>query len=172
MVVTVLGLGNILCGDEGLGVRLAERLYADYDFTPHINLVDGGTQGLPLLQYVESASKLLLLDAVDFGLAPGELLVHHGEMPAYITAKKLSAHQSSFAEVLAMAQFRGNYPEQVVLVGMQPVSLAYGEGLSPTAREALPKLLAHSVEVLRQFGVTTSPASEQRRLNASCLEEA
>lgn len=69
--VIVMGLGNLLWADEGFGIRLAERLYAHYHWPESVEIVDGGTQGLNLLGYVEQASHLLLLDAIDYGLEPG-----------------------------------------------------------------------------------------------------
>lgn len=66
--VVVMGLGNLLWADEGFGVRVAERLYAHYHWPDEVEIVDGGTQGLNLLGYVESASHLLILDAIDYGL--------------------------------------------------------------------------------------------------------
>lgn len=71
--VVVMGLGNLLWADEGFGVRVAERLYAHYHWPEYVEIVDGGTQGLNLLGYVESASHLLILDAIDYGLEPGTL---------------------------------------------------------------------------------------------------
>lgn len=68
--VVVMGLGNLLWADEGFGVRVAERLYAHYHWPEEVEIVDGGTQGLNLLGYVESASHLLILDAIDYGLEP------------------------------------------------------------------------------------------------------
>ena len=67
--VIVMGLGNLLWADEGFGIRLAERLYAHYHWPESVEIVDGGTQGLNLLGYVEQASHLLLLDAIDYGLS-------------------------------------------------------------------------------------------------------
>lgn len=167
-----MGLGNILCGDEGLGVRLAERLFTAYDFPPEVYIVDGGTQGMPLLTFVEQADRLIILDAVDFGLKPGTKVVHDGEMPAYLTAKKLYAHQSSFAEVLGMAQFRGKYPKSVDLIGMQPVDLSYGADLSPEARAALPELETACLGVLQKYGIHATQAVGQKNLNAPCLHHA
>ena len=69
----ILGLGNLLYGDEGFGVRLAQHMYAHWDFPPDVSVVDGGTQGQTLLTFVEQADNLLVLDAVDFGLEQGEL---------------------------------------------------------------------------------------------------
>ena len=103
--VVVMGLGNLLWADEGFGVRVAERLYAHYHWPDEVEIVDGGTQGLNLLGYVESASHLLILDAIDYGLEPGTLRTYAGErIPAYLSAKKMSLHQNSFSEVLALAQ--------------------------------------------------------------------
>lgn len=169
MTTIVMGLGNILCADEGLGVRLAERLYAHWDFGPDVEIIDGGTQGLPLLQHVERADKLLILDVVDFGRKPGELIVHRGTMPAYLTAKKMSAHQASFAEVLGMAQFRGYYPKEIALVGMQPMTIAYGEPLSDRALQALPELETMTLDVLRDMGYEARPQLMPLTLNAVTL---
>ena len=89
--VVVMGLGNLLWADEGFGVRVAERLYAHYHWPEDVEIVDGGTQGLNLLGYVESASHLLILDAIDYGLEPGTLRTYAGErIPAYLSAKKMS----------------------------------------------------------------------------------
>lgn len=116
--VVVMGLGNLLWADEGFGIRVAERLYARYHWPEEVDIVDGGTQGLNLLGYVEQASHLLLLDAIDYGLAPGSLRTYAGEkIPAYLSAKKMSLHQNSFSEVLALADIRGQLPaaEQAAL---------------------------------------------------------
>ncbi|GHK20517.1 hypothetical protein ECZU03_43060 [Escherichia coli] len=134
--VVVMGLGNLLWADEGFGVRVAERLYAHYHWPDEVEIVDGGTQGLNLLGYVESASHLLILDAIDYGLEPGTLRTYAGErIPAYLSAKKMSLHQNSFSEVLALADIRGHLPAHIALVGLQPAMLDdYGGSLSELAR--------------------------------------
>ena len=71
--ITVLGIGNLLWADEGFGVRCIEALQQRYEFAPHVQLIDGGTQGLYLIQHVQQAGKLLIFDAIDYGLAPGTL---------------------------------------------------------------------------------------------------
>lgn len=138
--VVVMGLGNLLWADEGFGVRVAGRLYAHYHWPEDVEIVDGGTQGLNLLGYVESASHLLILDAIDYGLEPGTLRTYAGErIPAYLSAKKMSLHQNSFSEVLALADIRGHLPAHIALVGLQPAMLDdYGGSLSELAREQLP----------------------------------
>lgn len=163
--ILVLGLGNILYADEGLGVRVAERLVAEHRFPDHVSVVDGGTQGLHLLGLVEEASRLLILDAVDFKLAPGSLVRRQdGHIPAYLSAQKASVHQNSFSEVLALATLRGCVPNEIVLLGMQPVELGLGCPLSLAAREALTPLCTDALDVLAGWGVTPLQPDEKPRL--------
>ena len=114
--IVVLGLGNILYGDEGFGVRVAERLFSRYAFPDNVEIVDAGTQGHPLLAFVERATRLLLLDAVDFGLQPGTIVEKDSTgIPAYLSAHKMSLHQNSFSEVLALAELKDCLPEEIRL---------------------------------------------------------
>lgn len=104
--VIVMGLGNLLWADEGFGIRVAERLYAHYHWPEYVEIVDGGTQGLNLLGYVEQASHLLLLDAIDYGLAPGTLQTYAGEkVPSYLSAKK---NESASEQLLRSAGAGGH----------------------------------------------------------------
>ena len=162
--VVVMGLGNLLWADEGFGVRVAERLYAHYHWPENVEIVDGGTQGLNLLGYVESASHLLILDAIDYGLEPGTLRTYAGErIPAYLSAKKMSLHQNSFSEVLALADIRGHLPEQIALVGLQPAML------DELAREQLPAAEQLALAQLAEWGIVPHLAEESRCLNYDCL---
>lgn len=77
--IIVLGIGNVLWADEGFGVRCAEILQQRYEFASNVQLIDGGTQGLYLIQHVQCADYLLIFDAIDYGLAPGEMKVVEGE---------------------------------------------------------------------------------------------
>ena len=105
--IVVLGIGNVLWADEGFGVRCVEALQARWDFAPHVQLVDGGTQGLYLLPLVQDAARLLIFDAVDYGLAPGTLkVVENEDVPRFLGAKKMSLHQTGFQEVLMLATLR------------------------------------------------------------------
>lgn len=131
--IVVLGLGNILYGDEGFGVRAAERLHSRHVFPDAVDIVDAGTLGHALLPFVERADKLLLLDAVDLDLVPGSLAVRD-DIPAWLGGSgKVSPHQSSFSEVLALAELQDCLPRQIRLIGLQPVTLEYGASLSQTA---------------------------------------
>ncbi len=157
--IVVLGIGNLLWADEGFGVRCVEALQARYDFAAHVRLVDGGTQGLYLVPQVHAAKRLLIFDAVDYGLAPGTLkVVEDDEVPRFLGAKKMSLHQTGFQEVLMLAQLSGSYPEHVLLIGCQPEELAdYGGSLRPSVRQALEPALALAVRRLDDWGAEPRP---------------
>ena len=157
--VVVLGIGNVLWADEGFGVRCVEALQQQWGFAPHVDLVDGGTQGLYLIQHVQRASHLLIFDAIDYGLEPGTLkLVENDEVPRFLGAKKMSLHQTGFQEVLALAQLTEQYPAQVLLVGCQPEELEdYGGSLRPVVKAAMDDALALAVQRLREWGAQPVP---------------
>lgn len=157
--ICVLGIGNVLWADEGFGVRCIETLQQRHQFAPHVSLVDGGTQGLYLIQHVQEASHLLIFDAIDYGLAPGTLkLVENEDVPRFMGAKKMSLHQTGFQEVLSLAMLTGKYPRQVLLVGCQPEELDdYGGSLRPRIKLALEDALAHGLATLREWGARPEP---------------
>ena len=170
--INILGLGNLLWADEGFGVRAVEALFARYALPPQVEVVDGGTQGLLLLPWVEEADSLILLDAIDFGLAPGTLHVCRDDaVPAYLTAKKMSLHQTGFSEVLALAALKGNLPRRIVLIGVQPVQLEdYGGSLTPAVRAQLAPAVAAAAAELTAWGVTLLPREDGVGLNHASLQ--
>ena len=163
--IIIMGLGNVLYGDEGLGVHAAGHLCRCWQFPEHVEVVDGGTQGHTLLSIVERAECLLILDAVDFGLPPGQIVIREGQdIPMYLTSQKVSPHQNSFSEVLALAELRGALPKKLVLVGMQPVSMKMGAPLSELVEQRLETLALTGLAQLRRWGVEACPAQEGRSL--------
>ena len=152
--ICVMGIGNVLWADEGFGVRCIEALQQRYEFAPHVSLIDGGTQGLYLIQHVQEATRLLIFDAVDYGQAPGTLkLVENDDVPRFMGAKKMSLHQTGFQEVLSLALLTEKYPESVMLIGCQPEYLEdYGGSLRPRVKLALEDALAHGLATLREWG--------------------
>ena len=173
--IVVLGIGNVLWADEGFGVRCIEALQREWTFAPHVELIDGGTQGLYLLPNVQSATRLLIFDAIDYGLEPGTLkLVEDDEVPKFMGAKKMSLHQTGFQEVLSLAQLTGHYPQQVLLIGCQPEELEdYGGSLRPIVRQALEAALAHGIEILGAWGAQplrrAQPLPEDATLTGAML---
>jgi hydrogenase maturation protease len=154
--ILVLGIGNLLWADEGFGVRCAELLAERYRVPPEVRVLDGGTQGLYLLPYVQEARRLVVFDAVDYGLAPGMLrLVEDGEVPRFMGAKKMSLHQTGFQEVIAAAELTGRCPREMLLVGVQPVELDdFGGSLRPLVRARVPVAVEIAALRLRRWGVT------------------
>ena len=167
----ILGLGNLLYADEGIGVRAAEALFTDYTFPDHVEVVDGGTQGIALLDFVDRAERLVILDAVDFGLEPGAMVRKtDAEVPRYLTAQKTSVHQNSLSEVLALSTLRDTFPEALVLIGMQPVDLTMGRSLSEQGRTVgLPEMVRLTLDTLDRWGIHPTPASETRNFNDPSL---
>lgn len=151
----VLGIGNLLWADEGFGVRAVETLNARYVFPDSVRLMDGGTQGIFLLPWVRSVSRLLIFDAIDFGLRPASLRVIAGDaVPRYMGAKKVSMHQAGFQEVLASAQLAGELPDELVLVGVQPKLLDdYGGSLTAEVRAQVDAAVDAGIGVLRDWGI-------------------
>jgi hydrogenase maturation protease len=145
----VLGLGNLLLGDEGFGIHAIQYLQARVGKQFPVEWVDGGVLGLNLLPLVEACSHLLVLDAVDAGKPGGSLVeLVQDEIPQY-NGMKLSEHQVGFQEVLGVAKFRGGYPTQLHLIGVQSVDLSTGIELSPAVAAALPAVYQR-VKVLLQ----------------------
>jgi len=153
--VLVLGIGNLLWADEGFGVRAVERMHLDYEFDDNVSLVDGGTQGLYLVQDVRAAEVLVVFDAVDYGLPPGTMkLVEDAEVPQFLGAKKMSLHQTGFQEVIATAGMFGELPEHMLLVGVQPVELEdYGGSLREPVKRQIGPAIDAALAYLARFGI-------------------
>jgi hydrogenase maturation protease len=158
--ILVLGIGNLLWADEGFGVRAAETLAERWTLPDRVTVLDGCTQGLYLLPFLEDADALIVFDAVDYGLAPGTMkIVRDDKVPAFLGAKKMSLHQTGFQEVIATAMLVGRCPERLLLIGVQPVELEdYGGGLRPqTAAQIAPAVEIALRELREVFGVTATP---------------
>lgn len=153
--ILILGIGNILWADEGFGVRVVQSLEQSYEFPSTVSLLDGGTQGLALIPYVQASDTLIIIDAVDFQLQPGTLVeLRDAEVPAYLGAKKMSLHQISFQEVLALYQLLGNCPDRLLLIGVQPKILEdYGGSLSPTVKNQMQPAMDRVIAYLAALGI-------------------
>ncbi|MCL4562122.1 MAG: HyaD/HybD family hydrogenase maturation endopeptidase [Chloroflexi bacterium] len=149
----VLGLGNILNRDEGVGVQALKVLDAQLGPQQELELIDGGVLGLNLLSLVEECSHLLILDAVNAGKPAGTVIeLARDEIPLY-SGIKLSEHQVSFQEVLGLANFRGRMPAHLYLIGVQPQDLSIGLELSQSVSRVLPEVVARSCAMLERWGL-------------------
>ena len=156
--VLVLGIGNLLWADEGFGVRCVEALHQRFEFPAHVQLVDGGTQGMYLLDFVCSSPRVLVFDAIDFKLAPGTLRVFRdAEVPVWADTK-MSLHQATFQELLSLARLRDRFPEKITLVGVQPAELDdLGGSLSALVKPRVDEAVALAVAELAAWGVHVAP---------------
>jgi hydrogenase maturation protease len=138
--ITVLGIGNTLFSDEGVGIHLLPILVEEFKADENIEIIEGLTDGMRLLGPVEDAENLIIIDAINAGREPGTIISLKGEeIPAYFGIK-MSIHQLGFQEVLLAAKMRERYPKQIAMIGMQPASLELGIELTDTNRAKLPDL--------------------------------
>jgi hydrogenase maturation protease len=149
---TVIGLGNPLMGDDGLGILAAQRLREEWILPPGIAVLDGGTWGMNLLPVIDDADELLLIDAIDQNMPPGtQIVLGRDEIPRAL-ALKLSPHQIDLAEVLALAQLRGTLPERMTAIGLQPERVELGAPLSPSVERHIDQLVANAAYQLQLWG--------------------
>ena len=152
----VLGLGNTLNRDEGLGVhavKLLEARLRPSEASDELEFLDGGVLGLNLLPLVEEASHLLVLDAIDGRKEPGVVIeMRREEIPLY-SGIKLSDHQVTFQEVLGLASFRGRLPGHLHLIGIQPADLSIGVELSSIVSGRMPEVLKRAEALLQEWGL-------------------
>lgn len=153
--ILILGIGNVLWADEGFGVRAVEHLHRHWELPDNVRVVDGGTQGIYLLEHVQCTSILVILDAIDYGLEAGTLkCIEDDAVPNYLGAKKVSLHQTGFQEVLATAAMLESCPERLFLVGVQPREIEdYGGSLTPVVKAQIEPAIEAAFDWLRQFDV-------------------
>ncbi|HEY7684285.1 MAG TPA: HyaD/HybD family hydrogenase maturation endopeptidase [Gemmatimonadales bacterium] len=148
----VLGLGNPLMGDDGLGLAVLARLREEWDWPPEVELVDGGTWGMNLLPLIEDAGALLLLDAIRTGARAGEpVRLERDRLPRYL-AHKLSPHQIDLKEVLALAELRGTLPALTVAIGAEPGEVTLSTTLTPELARTVGIVARAAVDQLAAWG--------------------
>jgi hydrogenase maturation protease len=153
----VLGLGNVLLEDDGLGGAAVSLLLDRFDVPQGVQVLDGGTLGLSLLPHLETADTVILVDAVRADAAPGTLVRLDGDEVAPAVATRLSPHQVGVADLLDGARWLGRYPTRVILLGLVPASIELGVGLSPTVHASLEELVDAVVREARGLGFVLEP---------------
>jgi hydrogenase maturation protease len=138
--ITILGIGNTLFSDEGVGIHLLPILEKELQDLKNVEIIEGLTDGMRLLGPVEDAENLIIIDAINAGKEGGTIIRLEGdEIPAYFGIK-MSIHQLGFQEVLLAAKMRDRYPKHIMMFGMQPTSLELGIELTETNRGRLDEL--------------------------------
>jgi hydrogenase maturation protease len=148
--VAVLGLGNLVHADDGVGVHAIDLLQRDPRVPPGVVLLDGGTQGLSLLPHISGFPRLLVVDAVDAGEPPGALLCFKGKALDGLPGKA-SVHQLGFADLMVAMHLLGDSPEEIVVLGVQPLSTEWVADLTPPVRDALGPLVDAVIEQLQAW---------------------
>lgn len=151
--VVILGIGNTILSDEGVGVHAALALEARYALPAGVEVIDGGTAGMELLDALADVDLLLVLDAIKARRSPGSVVCLRGsEVPVFFRSK-LSPHQVSICDVLASLEFAGHAPRDLVLIGVEPESLELGLEMTPTVAASVPAMLALALTELAARGL-------------------
>lgn len=155
--VVVLGIGNTILCDEGVGVHAALALRERHALPDGVEVIDGGTAGMELLDALAGIDLLVVLDAVKARRSPGTLVRLVGaEVPVFFRSK-LSPHQVSICDVLASLEFAGHAPADLVLIGAEPLRLDLGLELTPELAAVVPAMVDAAVEELARRGVRLEP---------------
>ncbi len=154
--ITVLGIGNIILSDEGFGVRVVEYLQKNYTFPDNVALIDGGTLGVELTQFITGTKRLLIIDSIDGGKTAGTLFHFEGEEIRAHFSEKLSAHEVGIQDVLTMLEVTGKPVPEVIVIGAQPYSLEAGVDLTPQMKALLPTIADEAIKILNRWNISPS----------------
>ena len=165
--IAVIGLGNVLLGDDGFGPSVVELLRAGWQFPASVALIDAGTPGLDLVNYLDGREVVVLVDTVAATGAPGELRLYRGEELRGMPMKpRVSPHDPAVQEALWIAEFGGSGPRQVDLIGVIPAATDLGTGLSAPVREAACAAAVLVVQELTKHGAAPAPLRQPRSPDA------
>jgi hydrogenase maturation protease len=137
--VLVLGLGNTLLADDGVGVHVVRRLAADAALPAWVRAVDGGTMGFRLTSILSKAGSVLIIDAANIGLEPGAIrLLDTKTLDAHVAnGNRTSAHEAGLADLLSLARLGNFGPRHLAVLAIQPQMIAWGERLSDPVENAV-----------------------------------
>lgn len=158
--VLVIGMGNVLMQDEGIGVRAAELLEHRYRIPDGVDIVDGGTTGMELFEPMRNCDCLVVADAVNANAPPCSLVrIANEEIRAFFQTK-LSNHQLGLSDLLALLTLKGEAPEHIAIIGMVPHSLENKLGLTPEATAGLDGMVDMLVAELAKLGIELQERDE------------
>ena len=149
----VLGIGNVFLADEAIGVRLVEALEQRFNIPPELDVMDGGTSGMEMLQDMANRDHIIVLDAVASKKhAPGSIVILRDEQVPVMFTTKISPHQLGLSDVLSALTMTDEFPKKLTLVGVVPESLAFNQPLSATVQKAFDAALDQVVMLLKEDG--------------------
>ncbi len=156
MKIVVIGVGNVLMGDDGFGVRVVEELRK---INLPAEIYDCATLGLQILDYIEGKELCIIVDVVKMGGKPGELYVFDWDDVEFETSNPISLHDIGLVEALKFCSFAYRLPK-IKVVGVEPQKIEFGIGLSKPVESAIPKAIKTVKEIVKQAMMTT-PASDE-----------
>lgn len=158
----IIGIGNVLQKDDGIGVKILKHIEATYTFPKHVELIDGGTTGAALQTSVEGKQWLLIIDALAVPGSPGEVQMISGcdviGKPADV---KLSPHQMSFFDLIQFMAFNGTGVDEFSILGIIPGDTGIGTEMTPSVEGSLNKATETLIKWLNNKGITTKPAPKK-----------
>lgn len=164
--IAVIGLGNVLFGDDGFGPFVVALLHSRWEFPASVTLVDAGTPGLDLVTYLQGREAVILVDAVGATGPPGELRLYRDQNLTDMPSKpRVSPHDPAVRETLLMAEFAGDGPRHVLLIGAIPDAVEQGVGLSGPMRAAASAAAGMVVQELGHLGATPTARPEPLSLD-------
>lgn len=152
-MTSVLGLGNVLMGDDGLGPAVARAFEAEYLVEPAIEIVDLGTPGLDLLPWLIDADRIILVDTVKSDRPPGTVIVYDkADIMRHAPMQRVGPHDPGVKDALFALEFAGRAPREVTLIGVVPQTTAMAVDLSSAVQSAVPAAIAEIVRALERAG--------------------
>lgn len=155
--VLVLGIGNLVMGDDAVGVMVAHRLQQGFRFADNVEIMDGGTLGLDLLPKLENITNLIMVDAVETGKKAGTCVRLCGQELPIALQTKVSPHQMGLKDLLAVSELMGHSPKEMVLIGVQPGSIEMEIGLTAEVEAQLETLVSNVLTELANWGIEATP---------------
>ena len=152
MRAVVLGIGNTILTDEAAGVRVVEALEQAYKVPDNVLLIDGGTSGMEMIEDLSSLDFLIVVDVVKTGAAPGTVVKIAGKDIPVFFRNKLSPHQIGLSDVLASLELLDTMPREIIVLGVEPISLELDMEMTATVAARIPQLVAMAAGELAQRG--------------------
>jgi len=160
MRAVVLGIGNTILTDEAAGVRVVEALEQAYKVPANVLLIDGGTSGMEMIEDLSSLDFLIVVDVVKTGAAPGTVVKIAGKDIPVFFRNKLSPHQIGLSDVLASLELLDTMPREIIVLGVEPISLELGMEMTATVAASIPQLVAMAAGELAQRGYLLEALAE------------
>jgi hydrogenase maturation protease len=165
----LMGVGNTLLKDEGIGIHLLNYIHANHsDWETHygIEFLDGGTLSFDLLSSIRADQELIVLDAVNLNQAPGTVYcLQANAMDNFLSQPGKSVHEVSLLDLLDMSRLSEQLPEKRALIGIQPSTIDWGDSLTEIVEQALPSAELQLINLLYSWGIINAPASSSKQLS-------